>query len=99
MNLKPFLYYLPYVFLLLANFIYIYANGLQPLTLSSNPELFLYNMIFFILVGTVIIIKLNLLLHSWFIKEEGDVKQKTKVAIKKGKELFNFVISIFRRGN
>lgn len=82
MNLKPFLYYTPYVFLLFANFIYIYANGLEPL--GSDPKLFLYNLLFFLLIGTVIIIKLNLLLHSWFIKEEGDVKQKTKVAIKKG---------------
>ncbi len=72
MKWKYLITYIPYVFLLLANVVYIYANGLKPI--GSYPELFLYNLLFFILVGAVIIIKLNLLLHSWFIKEEGDVK-------------------------
>lgn len=97
MNLKPLLYYAPYVFLLLANFIYIYANGLQPL--GTYPELFIYNLIFFLLIGTVISIKLNLLLHSWFIKGEGDVRQKTKVAIKKTIDFVSFVLSMFKKGN
>lgn len=44
-------------------------------------------------------IKVNLLLHSWFVKEEGDVKQKTKVAIQKAINLKNFVLSVFRKGN
>ena len=80
--------YLPYILLLLANFIYIYANGLKPI--GHYPKLFVYNVILFIVIGIVIMIKINLLLHSWFIKEEGDVKQKTKAAIQKVSSLVDF---------
>jgi hypothetical protein len=79
MNIKKLITYLPYGLLLLANFIYIYANGLKPL--GSYPELYLYNFLLFFVVGIVIMIKANLLLHSWFVKEEGDVKGKTKKGI------------------
>jgi len=66
MNWKPTLYYLPYILLLLANLVYLYANGFKPI--GTYPELFVYNLVFFIVIGIVIIIKLNLLLHSWFVK-------------------------------
>jgi hypothetical protein len=79
MNIKKLITYLPYGLLLLANVIYIYANGLK--SLGSYPELYLYNFLLFFVVGIVIMIKANLLLHSWFVKEEGDVKGKTKKGI------------------
>lgn len=44
-------------------------------------------------------IKVNLLLHSWFIKEEGEVKNKTKTAVNKISEMIEFGLSIFRKGN
>jgi hypothetical protein len=66
MNWKSTVYYLPYILLLLANLVYLYANGFEPI--GTYPELFVYNLVFFIVIGIVIIIKLNLLLHSWFVK-------------------------------
>lgn len=65
MNWKPILFYMPYVLLVLANFLYIYANGFGPI--GSHPELILYNIMFFLMIGVIVIIKVNLLLHSWFV--------------------------------
>ena len=93
MNKEKIISKLPYVLLIIANFIYIYANGLKPI--GAYPKLIMYNVLFFVIVGIVIVIKVNLLLHSWFIKEEGDVKKirmanlcvigSNKVNVKDGK--------------
>ena len=65
MDKQKVLSYLPYVLLIIANFVYLLANGLKPI--GAHPKLIMYNIIFFIVVGIVIMIKVNLLLHSWFI--------------------------------
>jgi len=97
MSKQKLITYLPHILIILANVVYMYANGFKPL--SSHPKLILYNILFFLIIGAIIMIKVNLLLHSWFVKEEGDVKQKTKVAIQKAINMKDFVLSVFRKGN
>lgn len=97
MNKEKIISKLPYVLLIIANFIYIYANGLKPI--GAYPKLVMYNFLFFLIVGIVIVIKVNLLFHSWFIKEDGEVKKKTKMIIQKTSEMVEFGLSIFKKGN
>lgn len=67
MNKQKVLFSLPYILLILANFIYIYANGMKPI--GEDPELILYNILLFLLVGGVVMLHINYLLYQWFVKE------------------------------
>jgi hypothetical protein len=41
----------------------------------------LYNVLFFLLVGIVIFFKASYHLHQWFVKGEGDMREKTKIKL------------------
>lgn len=75
-------HHIPYLLLILANFLYLYVHGFKPL--QYHPKLVLYNVLFFLLVGLVIFFKASYHLHRWFVKGEGDMREKTKIKLNEG---------------
>ena len=71
--------HLPYLLLIVANAIYLAIHGLKPI--HYHPKLILYNFLFFLLVGLVLFFKLSYHLYQWFVKDEGDMRQKAKAKL------------------
>ena len=74
-----FIHHIPYLLLILANLVYLCIHGFKPL--QYHPKLILYNILFFLLVGLVIFFKVSYHLYEWFVKGEGDVREKTKMKL------------------
>jgi hypothetical protein len=72
--------HIPYLLLIAANAIYLAIHGLKPI--QYHPKLILYNFLFFLLVGLVLFFKLSYHLYQWFVKDEGDMRQKAKAKLK-----------------
>lgn len=62
----PFQIHIPYILLIIANFIYLYAYGFKPIV--YHPRLILYNFILFLIVGIVVFFKVSYHLYYWFRK-------------------------------
>ena len=72
--------HIPYLLLIAVNAIYLAIHGLKPI--QYRPKLILYNFLFFLLVGLVVFFKLSYHLYQWFVKDEGDMRQKAKAKLK-----------------
>lgn len=71
--------HIPYLLLIAANLIYLYIHGFKPI--RYHPKLIVYNFLFFLLVAIVIFFKASYHLHRWFVKGEGDMREKAKVKL------------------
>jgi hypothetical protein len=67
--MEKLLKYIPAILLLLANCLYIYANGSKPLW--YYPKLWIYNMLLMAIIGIFVFFKFSYLMHKWFAKGEG----------------------------
>lgn len=71
--------HLPYLLLIAVNLVYLWVYGFKPIRYQS--KLALYNFLIFLLIGIVIFFKASYLLHNWFVKGEGDVREKVKIKL------------------
>ena len=98
------LHLVPYVVILAANVLYIYAYNYDPET--HQVQIFLFNFAIMLLVGIFAIIRVNMLLHQWLVVEkekDASGKPTTKGIMKqKIKEFLNLntlVENMFLPGN
>jgi hypothetical protein len=89
--------HIPYLLLIAANLVYLCIHGFKPI--QYHPKLILYNFLFFVLVATVVFFKVSYHLYRWFVKDEGDVREKTKIKLQELLRVVEIVCGYFRPGN
>lgn len=57
---------LPYILLIVANFMYLFLYGFKPL--QYHPKLVMYNFLIFLLIGVILFFKVSYHLYQWFVK-------------------------------